>query len=402
MPVLTATIRARRSIPPTVVALGAASLLTDLSSEMIYPLLPLFLSTVLGAGPLYLGLIEGVAEAVASILKILSGIWTDRTARRKPIILLGYGISGAMRPLIGLAGGWTAVFGLRLLDRVGKGIRTSPRDTLIADAVPPEHRGAAYGFHRMMDHAGAVMGPLVAAALIAWAGLSLRSVFLCAAIPAAMVMVVLALFVKEPARPQTNTSPHAVFSLKPWREFAPAFKWVMLALFVFTLGNSSDAFILLLLGNAGIPPAGIAVLWSIHHVVKMVSSYAGGVLSDKFGRRALVLAGWAAYAACYLGFALIESQAALVALFLAYGICFGLMEPSEKAWVAELAPARLRGTAIGYYHGIVGMGSLPAGLIFGGVWHAFGAPAAFGMGAALAFVGSAILLAVRTPRQPAP
>jgi MFS family permease len=378
--------------------LGAASLLTDLSSEMIYPLLPLFLDGVLGASALALGVIEGVAETTSALLKMASGWWADRLRRRKPLVVLGYGLSGFLRPLIGLAGSWPVVAALRFGDRVGKGLRGAPRDALIADVTPEDRRGAAYGLHRAMDHAGAVGGPLVAAALLSLAGFSLREVFLLAALPAAAVVLVLLLGVRErPRSLPAEVAPRAAGG--SWRELGGGFHRFLLAQVVFTLGNSTDAFLLLALSGAGVPPAWVALLWSLHHVVKMVSTYLGGGLSDRAGRRPLVLGGWAVYGLVYLGFAASPPPALLVALFLAYGIYFGLTEPVEKAWVVELAPARLRGTALGLYHGAIGLGALPASLLFGALWWTLGAPAAFLTGAGLALAAALLLLAVPDTRQ---
>lgn len=388
--------RTPRKIPRTVIALGFVSFFTDMSSEMIYPLLPLFLTGVLGASAITLGMVEGFAEAAASLLKVVSGIWTDRVSRRKPFVFAGYGLAGIVRPLIGLATGWPFVLAMRLLDRVGKGIRTSPRDALIADVVEPDQRGRAYGFHRMMDHGGAVVGPLVAALLLSVAGFSLEWVFLSAAVPAVIVMVVIFLAVKEPQRP-TDEPAEGTLKRGNWRELGGGFGVFLASLFLFTLGNSTDAFILLLLSDAGIPVGWIAVLWSLHHVVKMPAAYFGGILSDRFGRRRMILAGWMVYGVIYLAFAFFTSQTALVVIFLAYGLYFGLVEPSEKAWVADLAPAHLRGTAMGFYHGTIGIAALPASLLFGALWYSFGAHIAFGVGAGLALGASALLLKVGDP-----
>ena len=381
-------------IPRTVIALGLVSLLTDLSSEMIYPLLPVFLASVLGAGAMALGLIEGVAESAAALLKVASGIWTDRTRRRKPLILAGYTLSGMMRPLIGLAAAWPAVLALRFADRVGKGLRTSPRDALIADVTDARARGTAYGFHRAMDHAGAVLGPLVAAALLSFAGLPLRQVFLLSAIPAVAVVVVLLLGIKEPALPRV-AAPAASKRLAPWSALGPDYRRLLLAVLIFTLGNSTDAFLLLRLSQAGVSTAGIALLWSAHHVVKMIATYFGGQLSDRVGPRAMILAGWLFYAAIYLTFGWLTSAPWLIAVFLAYGIYFGLTEPAERAWVASLVPPQLRGTAFGWYHCAIGLAALPASVAFGLLWQHWGAAIAFSAGAVLAALAAMLLPGVR-------
>ena len=383
-----------KNLPRTIIALGFVSLFTDISSEMIYPLLPLFLSTVLGAGAMALGVIEGVAESTAALLKVASGIWTDRVGRRKPLIVAGYGLAGLVRPLIGLATAWPFVLAMRFADRVGKGLRTSPRDALIADVARPDQRGEAYGFHRSMDHAGAVCGPLIAAGLLAMGGVTLRHVFLLSAIPAAIVIVILIAAVKEQTSLEKKKS-EPLPILGHWGDLGRDFKVLMLALLVFTLGNSTDAFLLLRLSDKGIPASWVAVLWSLHHVVKMISTYLGGRFSDRFGRRRLVLSGWVVYAVIYFAFALVDHTASLIAVFLLYGIYFGLTEPSEKAWIADLVPEHVRGTAYGYYNGAIGLGALPASLIFGVLWHTWGAHVAFMAGAILAALASLLLLLVR-------
>ena len=383
-------------LPRTVLALGVVSFFTDLSSEMIYPLLPVFLATVLGAGALSLGVIEGAAESTASLLKVVSGIWSDRLRRRKPLVLGGYSLSGMARPLIGLATVWPAVLALRVFDRVGKGIRTSPRDALIADVTPPELRGRAYGVHRAMDHGGAVSGPLVAAGLMSLFGLGLRHVFFLAAVPAVAVVATLVLFVPEPPAAPAPAPTRRVAGA--WQELGAPYRRFLLAVVVFTLGNSTDAFLLLRLSEAQIGASALAVLWSLHSLVKMAATYYGGRFSDRLGHRRMLVAGWLVYAAIYLAFAVVTSRPALIAVFLAYGLYFGLTEPAEKALVSQMAPGALRGTAFGTYHGAVGLAALPASLVFGLLWRAFGVPVAFATGAALAALASVLLWLDRAPR----
>ena len=383
--------RSPSKLPAVVWALGLASFLTDLSSEMIYPLLPVFLAGTLGAGAVALGIIEGVAETTASVLKIVSGHWADRVTRRKPIVLAGYTLSSLARPLIGLAGVWPVVMALRFTDRVGKGVRTSPRDALIADAVPAERRGEAFGIQRSLDHAGAVCGPLVAAGLMTFLGLTLRSVFLLAAVPAAACIVALVVGIHETPRavpPKTDGD-------KKESAVSPEYRRFLIALALFALGNSTDAFLLLRLSNAGVAAALVAVLWSAHHVVKMTAAYYGGSLSDRVGRKTLVMAGWGVYALSYLGFALVDHALPLIVIFLVYGLYQGLCEPSEKAWAVDLVPASVRGAALGWYNGVTGLAALPASIVFGLVWQSFGAPAAFMLGCVLA--GLAALLLTRVP-----
>jgi len=381
-----------RKLPLTVIVLGLASFFTDFSSEMIYPLLPAFLATVLGAGALQLGIIEGVAESTASIFKIISGLWTDRVKRRKPFLIAGYGIAGIVRPLIGLAVTWPFVLAMRFMDRIGKGLRTSPRDALIADVTDPSVRGTAFGFHRAMDHAGAVVGPLTAAGLIAM-GFTLRNVFLLAVVPAVVVMAVLFWGIKEKPIERTVSSP-AIGLAEVWRNAGRNFKLFLLALLVFTLGNSTDAFLLFRLRDVGVPDKWVAVLWAAHHVVKMFSTYIGGCCSDRFGRRSLIVLGWLVYAGVYVGFAMAQSSTFLIALFLGYGLYYGLTEPAEKAWTAEMIPAKYRGSAFGFYHAVIGLGALPASVVFGLLWQRFGAATAFCTGSALALAASVLIMAI--------
>lgn len=383
-----------RTLPTAVLVLGLASLLTDISGEMIYPLLPAFLADTLGASAWALGLIEGCAEATAAVFKIASGIWTDRAGTRKPLVVLGYGLSGIIRPLMGLAPLWPVVLALRVGDRIGKGLRGSPRDALIADVTAPEQRGAAYGVHQAMDHAGAVLGPLGAALLLSTFGWSVRQVFLLAALPGIAVILVLWLRLREPDKRQPQRPPGAP-RLLPYAQWPPALRRLLLAVTLFSLGNSADAFLLLRVHGAGVPLAWTAALWAAHHVVKMGANWVGGNLADSLGRRPMVLGGWAIYAAVYLGFALVDSLAGTVALFLAYGLYFGLCEPAEKAWIADLAPAGQRGAAFGVWQAAVGLGALPASLLFGALWSLAGPAAAFGTGAAFAATAALLLLRVQ-------
>jgi MFS family permease len=382
-----------RRVPSTVVVLGLASLLSDLSSEMIFALLPAFLAG-LGAGPAALGLIEGVAEATAAAFKLLSGFWTDRAGKRKPLVLLGYTIAGTARPLVALAGSWGVVLAIRFADRVGKGLRTSPRDALIADVTPYAVRGAAYGLHRAMDHAGAVLGPLVAAALLHFAGLPERQVMLFAAVPAAVVLLTLLFGVREPARAPAPFGPRPPLRL---RLLPRNYRRLLLALFVATLGNSTDAFVLLRLQQLGVPLGAVALLWSLHHVVRVPATWWGGRLVDRLGPRAMLLFAWGVYAAVYAGLAFAEGRAEAVAIFLAYGFYYGFSEPAERAWVAALAPREGRGAAFGLYHAVTGLALLPASVLCGLLWSRFGPAAGFLAGAALSAAASLLLLRVSAP-----
>lgn len=382
-------------LPRTVKTLGAVSLLTDVSSEMIYPLLPAFLTGPLKAGPAFLGLVEGVAEAVASALKIVSGRLSDRLPRRKPLVVAGYALSSFVRPLMAVATAPWHVLVVRVADRVGKGTRGAPRDALVAEVTPASERGRAYGFHRAMDHAGALLGPLVAAALL-WAGLELRTVFALAAVPALLSLAFLVTGVRESARPAAVAELESGAASRV--ALPPAFRRYLGVLAVFTLGNSSDAFLILRAQEAGVGLAAIPLLWAFHHLVKSAASTWGGSLSDRAGRRSAILLGWAVYALAYAGFGLASRPFEVWGLFGMYGLYHALSEGAERALVADLAGTAARGRAFGLYHAVTGAMLLPASLLTGMLWQRFGAGTALLVGAGLAaLAGAALLLLVREP-----
>jgi MFS family permease len=379
--------------------LSVASFLNDAASEMIYPLLPLFLTGTLGAGAAFVGLIEGAAESASSLLKLASGWLADRTGRRKPLTVAGYGIASVVRPLIGLVSAAWHVLAIRLADRVGKGMRTAPRDALLAESVPEERRGAAFGLHRAADHSGAVAGPLLASALLLAFPGDLRTVFAFAIVPGLLTVAVVAWKVRETA---PGARPAAAVPAAPplprLRELGPVLPRYLLVLVIFTLGNASDAFLLLRAGDAGVPVAMIPLLWGALHVSKAAWSVVGGRWSDRVGARRAIITGWLVYAAVYAGFAYVGAAWQVWALFLVYGLFFGLTEGPEKALVARLAPAGLRGSAFGAYHAAIGLAALPASLVFGLVWQMYGPRAAFWMGAAFA-LAAALLLPLVLPAE---
>jgi len=381
------------SLPAGVWLLGAVSLLNDVASEAIYPLLPFFLTTVLAATPVALGVIEGGAEAASSILKIISGRLSDRTRRRKPIVLAGYSLSGAARPFISVATGWFAVFALRLIDRVGKGIRGAPRDAMLADFADAANRGKVYGFHRAMDHTGAVLGPLIATLFLMAFPDRYRTLFALAAIPG-LATVLLLWRLKEPQHVQRGEAPRSVVSRT--RPSSRSLNRYLVVLTIFTLGNSADAFLLLQLTDAAGSPKLIPLFWSLLHIVKMLASLAGGSASDRFGRRPLIAIGWAVYAAVYAGFAFATTLPALVAWFLVYGIYYGAVEGTERALIADFSPPARRGAAFGLYNAVTGIGQLISSVVFGLIWNAAGRSPAFLTGATLA-LASAVLLFVLVP-----
>ncbi len=382
-------------LPVSVWALGIASLLADVASEMIYPILPSFVTRTLRAGRGALGLIEGAADAVASLTKIASGLWTDHYQRRKAPTVAGYALSGIAKPLLFLAAAWPTVLILRLIDRLGKGVRTSPRDALIADVTPPEGRGMAYGVHRSMDHLGAVIGPIACWALLTHVGASVGTILLLSAIPALGAVLTVAWFVKEPATKRPSTQP---FHLSNVGRLSPNFRRFLLAVTLFALGNSSDIFLLQRLEESGVAVGSIALLWALHHVVKSAVSFLGGGAADRFGCKQMILAGWTVYAVAYLGMGWGKSEGVLIGMFLLYGAFHGLSEPAEKSLVSQLAPSELRGTAFGAFHGAVGLAALPASLTFGLLWQAWGVEVAFGFGAGMAALGALTLMVVRPGR----
>ena len=380
----------RWALPRPVWLLGWVSLFTDTATEMVYPLLPLFLTRVLGAGAMSLGIIEGVAEAANSVLKIVSGRLTDKWGTPRPIVLTGYVISSAMRPLIGFASSWTHVLTLRFADRLGKGIRGAPRDAMLASFSPPEQFGRIYGFHRAMDHAGAVLGPLLATAFLYFYPDSYRPLFALTIIPGVIVVILLLRLpdVRTSNSPDAELlSPELPSPELPSPDLVKALSIILL----FSLGNASDAFLLLRLTDLGIAAVWVPLVWSALHVVKVGSSVIGGELSDRFGRRTMIGLGWLVYAFVYAGFGFIDTPALVIVVFLSYGLYFGLTEGVEKAWIADLAHSSERGTAFGYYNAVLGVGSLIASLLFGFIWTRVSPHAAFLTGSAIALVATALL-----------
>ena len=383
----------KRRLSRNVIILGLVSLCNDASSEMIYPLLPLFLTISLGATTEMLGLIEGIAETTAALLKLFSGWLSDRLGQRKWLAGMGYALSAVTRPFIALpTAGWH-VLAVRFGDRVGKGIRTAPRDALIADSTDPAHRGRAYGFHRAMDHAGAVIGPLLAMAVLAFSTDNYRLVFWLAVIPAAIGVAILSLGVREIKPEGASQTPSFRLAL-----FDRNFRTYLFVLFLFTLGNSSDVFLLLRAKEIGVTAALIPLLWAFFHMVKTLFSTMGGTLSDHLGRKRIITLGWLLYALVYLGFGLADQSWHIWVLFAAYGLFFALTEGAEKALVADLVRMELRGTAFGIYNLAIGIGALPASVIMGVVWHRLSPMTAFTFGAVMALLAALLLSRVSIPR----
>lgn len=380
-------LNALRALPRTVWLIGLISLVNDAAGEMIYPLLPLYLASVLMAGPRALGLIEGLAGATSSLLKLVSGVIVDRTGKSKPFIVFGYSLAGFGRPLIAFVSTWPGLLVIRVADRVGKGLRSSPRDALLAASVSPDRRGLAFGLHRAMDNAGAVVGPLVAAALLGL-GVSLRHVFMWAAVPA-VICVVLALALREP--------PVAIAAVaKPFdwrlRDLSPRLRRYLLVVAIFTLGNSSNLFLLLRARELGIADANIPLLWAGVSVVAMLFTTPLSALSDRYGRVRLLVIGYAAYGAVYLCMGLLDHAGPMLfALFAAYGLFFAATEGVEKALVADLSDSQQRGTAFGWFNLVSGLLLLPASLLFGWLYQATSPLVAFSFGAGCALLAAILL-----------
>ena len=383
-------------LPRTVWLIGLISLVNDSASEMLYPLVPLFLASVLMAGPRALGIIEGIAEATASLLKLFSGVIVDRTRRSKPWVVVGYALAAFGRPLMAFAGSWGAVLAIRFADRVGKGLRTSPRDALLASSVEASQRGLAFGLHRALDNAGAVIGPLLAFALLA-AGVPLKDVFLWTVVPA-VLCVVMALMLKEPeAVEKTPRKASAGFDWR-LRDLPPTLRRYLMVVALFTLGNSSNMFLLLRAQELGVPQAQVPLLWAAVSAVAMVFATPLSAWSDRIGRFHLLIGGYLAYGLFYLAMGLIGSCGwGLFALFGFYGLFMAATEGVEKALVADLAPEDRRGTAFGWFNLTAGVFLLPASVVFGWLYQELGPLSAFGFSATCA-IGAAALLWVWMPR----
>ena len=385
-----------RRLPRNVVAIGLVSLLNDASSEIIYPMLPVFLSVGLGASAAAIGIIEGLAESMSSLLKLFAGYFSDRLGKRKWLVVGGYALASVVRPFLGFAQNWQQVLAIRLTDRVGKGIRAAPRDAMIADAVTSEQRGLAFGFHRAMDHGGAMIGPLIGYVLVLLfvanrdtpTAPEFTTIFLVASVPALLAVLVAIFFMRETPVHVERPKERPKLSL---RGFDGNFKRFLLILALFTLSNSSDSFLILRASESGVSFLLIPLLWAAHHGTKVLSSLYGGDLSDRLGRKRLIVSGWILYAAVYAGFAFATQAVSIWVLFLIYGIYFGLVEGAEKALVADLVRPEQRGTAYGLYNLAFGITVLPASLLMGMIWDWKGPTTAFLISAVMGATAAALL-----------
>ncbi len=367
-----------------VIILGITSLLTDISSEMVYPILPVFLVNTLGASPVILGVIEGIAESLASLTKVFSGFWSDKIKQRKPFAVFGYSGSTIGKFFLYLATSWHAVLLGRIIDRLGKGIRTAPRDAIIADGSLPGKRGGAYGLHRLMDTIGATLGVLIAYSLVINFKQPMREIFLISLVPAVLGVAFLFL-VKEKASDLKIKSGKIKFQ---WKTLDKRLKKFLIFSFIFTLGNSSNQFLLLRAGNLGNPLATVILMYLTYNIVYGIFAYPAAMISDKIGKKKILVAGYLFYGLVYLGFAVFTSMPAIWILFAVYGLYIGFTEGVEKALIADIAPTELKATAIGLHATIVGLGLLPASALAGLLWQIFGPAAPFYFGGFMGLISS--------------
>lgn len=384
-----------RSLPRTVWLLGAISLLNDSASELVYPLLPAFVATTLAGGPLALGLVEGAAEAAASLLKLVSGAWYDRIGRARPFVVAGYGAAAVARPLMALAQTWFMVLGLRVADRVGKGLRSAPRDALLSRSVSPSQLGVAFGLHRAFDNAGAVLGPLMAAALLA-RGAPVRGILAWAVVPG-ILCVLLALRVRESAQPAAAASGRSW----KWRALPTPFRRLLFAVGLFALGNVSSVFFLLRASQLGLSGARVALLWALVSALSTLLSVPLSGWSDRIGRLPLLVAGWSLFTLMCVGFAGATGAQMMWPLAIALGIYLAATEGVERALVSDAVAASQRGSAYGWYHLVRGGMLLPAAAWIGALWQVFGAPWAFLGAAACTLLATVLLLLWVRPAVPA-
>ena len=377
-------------------ALGWVSFLNDAASEMIYPLLPDFITRTLGAGPATLGLIEGIAESTSSLAKVGAGWWSDKAGRRKPLVVAGYTLAAIARPLVGIAQNWGQILAIRFSDRLGKGLRTPPRDALLADIASSGDRGRAYGLQRAMDNAGAFVGPIVAALLLKFFIREERTLFLLTLVPGLLAVAVLIFRI-----PERRAERRAAKIKLEWPPRLPRRLWIVIGIFsFFTLANSTDAFLLLRARDCGIPLWQLPLLWAAFNGAKALFGVPFGALSDRIGRAPMIVAGWAIYTAAYVGFAFASTPTAAWGLFGFYALFFAATEGAERALIADLAEGELRGRAFGVFHGAVGLAALPASILFGIWWKLFGPKTAFLIGAALSLVATTALLVFRAGTRP--
>jgi MFS family permease len=378
-----------RLLDRTVLSLGAVSFVADLSSELVYPIFPLFITVVLGAPVAVLGLIEGLAEATASLTRYPFGRWSDTSTKRKPFVLFGYGLSALGKLLLALALVWPVGLAARFVDRAGKGMRTAPRDALLAARVHDRDRGLAFGLHRSLDTLGAVLGPLVALLLL-HVGMSYRWIFAVAVIPGVISVLVIVKYVREQA-PQSSARARAGLRLP----HSPAFRWLLVGSLIFAAGNSTNTFILLKASSVGFGYTGVILVYVLYNLTYAGGSLPFGSLSDRIGQFPVVIGGFVVFALVYAGFAAAKSAALVAVLFAAYGVYIAATEGTSKALISRAAPDQERASAMGFYDTAVGVATFVASTLGGVLWSTVGPWATFAYGAACAAAAAAVMLAAR-------
>jgi len=379
-----------KGVGANVAILGLVSLFTDLGSQMVFPLIPLFLSTTLGASMLVVGLIEGSAETVASLLKVFSGYWSDKIKRRKPFVLAGYGLSSLSKPLFAFADTWQGVFWIRIVERVGKGIRSAPRDAIIAESCADDVRGKAYGIHRAMDGMGSILGAVLAFFLLF--SLGYRDIFLLAAVPS-LIAVLLIIFVKE----KNKKAPSPIIDTKKsirisFKALTPQLKYFTIVATIFALGNFGYAFLMLRALDIGLSDHTALLLYIIFYIVYTIFTIPAGMISDKIGRKPVIGIGYVLFGLTSLGLVFVSSLFQIVCVFALYGVFYAMIDGVQRAFVVDLAPPDLKATALGTFHTATGLAALPAGVIAGLLWDTISPETAFVYGFVLSLVAAASLL----------
>jgi len=381
-----------KGVGTNIIILGFVSLFTDLSSQMVFPLIPLFLSTSLGASPIVVGLVEGCAETTASLLKVFSGYWSDRIKKRKPFVFIGYGLSGLMKPLFFFSHVWQSVFIIRIAERMGKGIRNAPRDAIVAESCDTGVMGKAYGIHRAMDGFGSILGAVMALILLFF--LDIRDIFLVASIPA-IIGVLLVLFIKEK---KMDVPVKKVASIRiSFKALTPELKNFIIISTIFTLGHFGYAFLLLRALNIGQNITTIFMMYILFYLIYTIFTIPAGVISDKFGRKPVIISGYLLFGLTSIGLSLTTDLFLTICLFMLYGLFFAMIDGVQRAFVVDLTPPELKATALGTFHAVTGLAAMPAGLIAGLLWEYFSPETTFFYSFIVSIIAAVLLLRSKSP-----